>query len=153
MRLRCNDPNGIDYPDYGGRGIRVHPEWETSFVAFLAHVGPKPSPDHSIDRYPNNDGHYEPGNVRWATWREQTRNKRNNRMLTAGTETLCISDWAERIGASDSTSILARLERGWSMERAVTTPIQIQRRRAQAPPTTPFSAPSGPMSSADSWLW
>jgi len=68
MRVRCADLNN---PRYGGRGIKVHPAWVDNFDAFFEYVGPRPSPNHSLDRFPNNDGNYEPGNVRWATRIEQ----------------------------------------------------------------------------------
>lgn len=77
MNKRCHNPNNHAYANYGGRGIEVCPEWRDSFEAFLDHVGMKPSPKHSIDRI-NNDGNYEPGNVRWATAKQQANNRRTN---------------------------------------------------------------------------
>lgn len=75
MRKRCNDPKNKAYRNYGGRGIKVCPEWQNDFEAFLAHIGPKPDPELSIDRIDNNRG-YEPGNVRWADRSTQSRNRR-----------------------------------------------------------------------------
>lgn len=77
LRQRCHDPNHRDYANYGGRGIRVCDEWRASFSAFVAHVGARPSREHSIDRI-NNDGNYEPGNVRWATRSVQMTNTRRS---------------------------------------------------------------------------
>lgn len=71
MKNRCLYKSYRSYHRYGGRGIRVCDRWRHSFENFLADVGPRPSPQHSLDRYPNNDGNYEPGNVRWATRAEQ----------------------------------------------------------------------------------
>ena len=79
MRQRCNDPNYHAYADYGGRGIRVAERWD-SFELFLEDVGRKPSPRHSLDRFPDIDGNYEPGNVRWATWAQQNRNRRSTKL-------------------------------------------------------------------------
>ena len=76
MITRCTNPNRKKWPDYGGRGITVCERWRNSFENFLADMGPRPSPKHSVDRYPNNDGNYEPGNVRWATKAEQANNRR-----------------------------------------------------------------------------
>lgn len=75
MKGRCHDPNNIGYANYGGRGITVCEEWRHNFAAFLAHIGPKPTPGHTVDRIDNDRG-YEPGNVRWATWSEQMKNRR-----------------------------------------------------------------------------
>lgn len=74
MRWRCEKPQYAQYKDYGGRGIKVCDRWQ-SFQAFLNDVGMRPSLNHSIDRR-NNDGNYEPGNVRWATRKEQAQNRR-----------------------------------------------------------------------------
>lgn len=73
---RCTYPSHTGWKDYGGRGIQVCQRWRESFLAFLADVGPLPGPGFSIDRFPNNNGNYEPGNVRWATRKQQAANKR-----------------------------------------------------------------------------
>lgn len=83
VKSRCFNPKHTSYSDYGGRGIGVHPEWVDDFKAFYDHVGPRPSPLHSLDRYPDNDGDYEPGNVRWATIAEQNVNRRPCRTGTS----------------------------------------------------------------------
>ena len=81
MLARCYNPNHKSYSNYGGRGIKVCREWRGSVQAFAEYMGPRPTPDHSLDRYPNNDGNYEPGNVRWATWAQQAANRRTARNL------------------------------------------------------------------------
>lgn len=82
MRARCNSPNTTHYARYGGRGIRVCDRWEASFDDFLADVGRMPSPTHTLDRI-DNDGNYEPGNVRWATRKEQAQNRHQARVSLA----------------------------------------------------------------------
>jgi hypothetical protein len=79
MRARCGNPKNNSYHNYGGRGIKVCERWASSFESFLADVGRKPSPKHSLDREENN-GDYEPGNVRWSTRRTQTLNRRPYKM-------------------------------------------------------------------------
>lgn len=72
-KSRCTAPTHRAWGEYGGRGIEFR---FNSFEEFIEHIGLKPSPEHSLDRYPNNDGHYEKGNVRWATESEQNLNRR-----------------------------------------------------------------------------
>lgn len=80
MRQRCINPRHPSYADYGGRGIKICPRWE-SFAAFYEDMGKRPSPRHSLDRMLNG-GDYEPGNCRWATPSKQNRNRRNKRKMT-----------------------------------------------------------------------
>jgi hypothetical protein len=75
MKQRCNNPKCKGYPNYGGRGIRVCDRWADSYLNFLADMGRRPKRGYSLDRI-NNDGHYEPGNCRWADAKEQAANKR-----------------------------------------------------------------------------
>jgi hypothetical protein len=112
---RCHDENSRDYQGWGGRGISVYPEWRHNFLAFFSYVGPRPSLKHSIDRYPDNDGDYKPGNVRWATREQQARNKRNNRYLTYKGKTRCVAEWEEALGLKGI--LKARLHLGWEGER------------------------------------
>ncbi len=120
IKNRCFSPLNKSYDHYGGRGITVCDAWRNDYRQFLEHVGRRPSPHHSIDRI-NNDGNYEPGNVRWATSAEQMRNRRVTRFLTLNGTTLCLSDWATQLGIG-KTTLLYRIRAGWSDERTLTTP-------------------------------
>lgn len=120
IRRRCLNPNTKDYPRYGGRGISVHPSWVDDYPKFLSDVGPKPTSEHELDRI-NNDGNYEPGNVRWVLPTVNCRNKSTNNNITAFGTTQCITDWAITLGVSPM-AILTRLQRGWSPEDAVSVP-------------------------------
>jgi hypothetical protein len=117
MRERCRRQKNQDYARYGKRGIRVCTRWHT-FALFLKDVGRRPSPKHSIDRI-DNDGNYEPGNVRWATPKTQQGNK-GTRVSFRG-ELRTKRSIASELKLSDA-GIAMRLKRGWSEERAFTTP-------------------------------
>lgn len=123
MLKRCSDPSSKIFSYYGGRGITVCERWQ-KFENFFSDMGHRPSLEHSIDRYPNNDGNYELGNVRWATRKEQGRNKRNNRIVKAfGREEPLVSF----IGMEDRKRyfrVLHRLNSGWDAERALTEPAR-----------------------------
>lgn len=118
MIQRCYNPNRKRYPLYGGRGITVCDEWRASFDAFLRDMGETPSPLHSIDRIDNDNG-YNADNCRWATRKEQARNTRRNIFLTHGGESLCISEWASRIGIPYS-ALYYRFRSGWPIEKMLT---------------------------------
>ncbi len=120
MKTRCLNPNRKQYKDYGGRGIAVCAEWLTSFANFLAYIGPKPTPEHTLERIDNNSG-YQPGNVKWALRIEQNHNTRKNRLLTINGETLCVAEWARLAGVNCGT-LLNRLKRGISPAAAISMP-------------------------------
>lgn len=122
MISRCTSPTYIGYANYGDRGITVCERWRNSFAAFLKDMGLRPSPNHSIDRV-NNEGNYEKANCRWATRRQQQRNRRRNRLLTFKGKTMCLAEWAERINMPYFT-LHGRLRLGWSVERALLTPAK-----------------------------
>lgn len=121
MKGRCYDKNNINYSNYGGRGIVVCEKWLNNFQAFLADVGRKPTPKHTIDRIDVN-GNYEPSNVQWATKREQMRNTRNVHPVTINGSTRLICEWAEISGVPEE-SISSRLRKGWEPEKAVFYPV------------------------------
>jgi hypothetical protein len=121
MRQRCFNVKGVGYKDYGERGITVCDRWRHSFENFLADMGPRPSPKHSLDRFPNQNGDYEPGNCRWATASEQSRNKRNTKIVEFDGRRLCLID-ACRKAKVDYTTVAKRLRDGWNLEEAVSAP-------------------------------
>jgi hypothetical protein len=110
MIQRCTNPNSAEWKNYGGRSISVCAEWRESFSKFFDFVGKRPSKKHSIDRHPDKNGNYEPGNIRWATAKQQSRNTRRNIILDDGR---LLADAAESAGIS---IINARNRRalGWS---------------------------------------
>jgi len=135
MTRRCRDKKLVRYERYGGRGIKVCARWlgKNGFTNFLADMGERPQ-GMSIDRYPNPDGDYEPSNCRWATPQQQQTNKhpaKNAALLTFRGQTKMMSVWARELGMSQ-TAFARRLQHGWSIEKAVTTPPRADRRRKPA---------------------
>lgn len=130
MNQRCRNANSPMYSDYGGRGISVCLEWQDSFETFRDHVAALDNyaeKGYSIDRI-DNDGDYEPGNVRWATRAEQVRNRRSTRLITYNNKTQCLADWAKELGMNYST-LRVRILDGQSVEQAFTTPTEKRKPR------------------------
>jgi hypothetical protein len=120
-KARCHRKNHPRYAEWGGRGISMCERWRDDFAAFLADMGPRPSPGHSIDRI-DNDGPYSPENCRWATAEQQSTNRPTwANTITFRGETLTLTQWAPRVGITRK-SLEHRLRAGWSIERALTTP-------------------------------
>ena len=119
MLKRCNKPNDKSYVNYGGRGIKVCPEWQDYKVFKSWAIRSGYSETLTIDRI-NNDGGYEPQNCRWVTMAVQSRNKRNNVLITYNGEILCLSDWAKKQGFGVDT-LWHRLNKyNMGVERALT---------------------------------
>jgi len=117
MLARCFNEKNKNYRHYGARGIRVCDAW-LDYTAFIRDMGRRPSPTHSLERV-DNDGHYEPGNVRWATRHEQSRNKRNTRWVLLAGERLCQTDAALKLGIS-LWALRSRMRRGTAGKLGVT---------------------------------
>jgi hypothetical protein len=120
LKDRCYNPNVRNFHRYGGRGITVCDAWRDSFETFYKDMGPRPSAEHSIERR-NNDGPYSRDNCYWATRLEQARNTSHNRYITLNGITKCLKEWLTIVRMGDST-FRARTARGWSEEKALTTP-------------------------------
>lgn len=116
MLRRCDSPHNDSYMRYGGRGIEVCARWLESFENFLEDMGEKPH-GKTLDRIDVN-GNYDPGNCRWATIKEQNRNKTSNVYLTLNGVTKTIAEWAEISGVK-YTTFHERLKRGWTLEEAL----------------------------------
>lgn len=130
IKSRCLRKSDKSYSRYGGRGIQIYPPWVSDFVLFYEHIGPKPTPNHSIDRI-NNEGNYEPVNVRWALREQQANNKRNNVRIVVNGHIVTIAEASRTTGISYGT-LLSRVKRGWDASRAVGEPVDIRRGKKAA---------------------
>ena len=110
QRVNGQNPRGARW--YQGVEFRFN-----CFYDFLEEIGPKPTPKHSLDRI-DTAGHYEPGNVRWATVEEQNNNRKNSRLITWEGETHSIRKW-ERIKGWRQNFLRKRLNSGWPVEKAM----------------------------------
>lgn len=149
IKRRCYKPGSPYYEIYGGRGIRMCDGWRNSFIAFFRDMGPRPSSKHSIERLNNSEG-YNCGhcddcisrgvtaNCVWALMRQQAQNTRRNRNIVFNGETLCMSEWARRLGMSANILRARLFKLGWSPEKALSTPVKHsmgpQKPKAPAPP-------------------
>lgn len=116
MKARCYDSSAISYKNYGGRGITVCPEWINDFARFLKDMGERPEGT-QIDRLDVN-GNYTPENCRWATRKQDSRNRRTTRNLTIDGVTQTSVDWSEQLNV-DLKLINNRLRRGYSDKEAL----------------------------------
>lgn len=121
MISRCTRPNHPSYKDYGARGITVVSQW-FQFAQFIADMGRRPSPKHTLERK-DNDGGYTPSNCIWATRTEQQRNRRCNRYITVGDTTRCMSEWCDILGINEK-SVSYRVRHGWDPIAALMTPLE-----------------------------
>lgn len=115
-KKRCYEANSPSYKRYGGRGITVCDRWLNSFENFLADMGKRPTPEHSLDRYPNVNGNYEPGNCRWATPIEQSRNRNNTILVEYNSEIKPLSEWAGLFDMNYMT-LFGRYTKGWTGDK------------------------------------
>lgn len=117
IKRRCTSLTSDDYPDYGGRGIKMHMEWQKDFMLFLKDMGMRPSKKHSIDRIDVN-GNYEPSNCRWATIYQQANNKRTSRKYILNGKQYSSGELGYIYGI-DRRKFEGRIKRGWTVERAL----------------------------------
>lgn len=122
MVRRCHNPKQRVYKWYGARGVTVCDEWRGpgGFDLFLAHIGTAPADQQTVDRIDNARG-YEPGNVRWASAREQQRNRSNNRVIEIDGERRCLTEWVQVVGISYQC-FYSRVKRGYTEPEAICTP-------------------------------
>lgn len=131
MIWRCHCRTNGAFHHYGAKGVRVADAWRGrgGFERFLAHIGPKPSATHTVDRIDNARG-YEPGNVRWATSSEQQFNRSVTRTLTIGGVTKTVQAWATERGVEYAT-VMRRVYAGWPAERCLEQPAAPSPRKGQ----------------------
>ena len=129
MKQRCLNPNTPKFKDYGGRGVKVCEEWNTFelFKEWAYSNGYKEELE--LDRV-NNDGNYEPSNCRWATRKQQTRNKRNNHILEFMGIKKCLVDWADLFSIPYGT-LRSRIKHNWTTTKALICPIKKHIKRGE----------------------
>lgn len=122
MKKRCYNSKNKSYKNYGARGIKVCDRWLNSFENFIDDMGVRPSPQYSLDRFPNNEtGNYEPNNCRWATKEQQSNNVAKNVHITFLGERKTVAQWG-RIIKLNPEILYRRLLRNWNAKDILTTP-------------------------------
>lgn len=116
-KQRCYNPNNHNYPNYGGRGIKMCEKWVESFVSFLEDMGERPSKEYTLDRI-DVDGDYEPSNCRWATRRTQSNNRRDNVFLYLNGERLTVSEFSVKYNVNRS-NVAYEMRRGLSANEII----------------------------------
>lgn len=120
MRDRCKATRAKQFKSYGSKGILVCPQWN-DFQAFVRDMGMRPSSRHQLDRIENSKG-YSPDNCRWVLPKEQQRNRTNNFMVEFRGEMKTLAEWCELFGVGYAMVYIRIKRRGWSIEKALTTP-------------------------------
>lgn len=138
IKDRCNNINSPQYPRYGGRGITVCEEWQNNYESFrewAISTGYDPSAkkyDCTLDRIDNNKG-YSPDNCEWRNMKAQSNNRSTNHIIEYDGQSHTIQEWAEIIGINSDT-LLKRIDNyGWTVERAITTPVRRRSNRISTP--------------------
>ncbi len=137
MLTRCYNASGGDVANYQARGIIVCERWRKSFPNFLEDMGHPPSSGHSLDRFPDVDGNYEPSNCRWATKLEQANNVRNNILITFAGKTLTLKQWSRELTGFPYNSLFYRFKAGWTVERMFSVPINLNKGATRRKRTIP----------------
>lgn len=119
---RCVNKKNDSYKDYGGRGIKVCERWR-EFKNFFEDMGKRPTDRHTLDRFPDNNGNYEPGNCRWATPDEQRRNMRSSVYVNYDGNKVLLLDLVEKLKLNRGV-VYGRLKNGWKLEDALTVAVR-----------------------------
>jgi len=134
MIQRCHNPNDGDYARYGAKGVYVCSQWRhgvggvSGFTVFMEDIGQYCRRHLTLDRIDNSKG-YEPGNVRWATAKEQANNRTSTKLLTIDGDTRPLSEWCAMYSIGPKT-VLYRLKRGMTHAEAITTPLHSKGKRS-----------------------
>lgn len=128
MKARCTNPNNKKFPRYGGRGIKVCERWRDSFENFITDMGRRPGAEFSVERV-NNDGDYEPTNCRWASRREQGKNKRNSVLYNLNGKLVNLTEMCEILSLNFNSVKNRIYTHGDPIDKAVEHVIELRRRR------------------------
>jgi hypothetical protein len=131
MVVRCENPKHVHHLRYAK--IKIHPPWRESFLNFIKDVGERANGT-TLDRFPDPSGNYVPGNVRWATPKQQSRNTKANKLINFNGENITAAEWSEKTGIGYST-IRERIKCGWSIAEALTLPVSKTRRAYREAPS------------------